>query len=159
MNNHNKYTGYGSNELYDPLSPEIRAKLAACEKTCTVPAGKRLISHGEYPRHLTIVDSGSVEISIPTAKRTIPVAVAGKGKVFGLRTLVSRKPSEIDVTALEECRVTLVPAEHFLEVLKQHPPMYLAIAQILSTDLKMAEGFLRQRTFTTTRRTPALAVG
>ena len=117
------------------------------------------MSHGEYPQHLIIVNSGSVEISLPTEKRTVPVSVAGEGKVFGLRTLVSGTLPEIDVTALEECRLTLIPAGNFLEVLKQHPQMYLAIAQVLSADLKMVEGFLKQRTFTTTRRAPALAVG
>ena len=159
MNNHNNHTGNSSNELYGPLSPEIRAKLAIHEQSSSIPAGERLISHGEYPQYLTIVNSGSAEISLPTGSRTVPVAVAGKGKVFGLRTLVSGTPSEIDVTALGECQLTLIPAVYFLEVLKQHPQMYLAIAQVLSADLKMAEGFLRQRTTTTSRREPALATG
>lgn len=159
MNNYNNHTGHSSNELYDPLSPEIRAKLAAHEQSSTIPVGQRLISHGESPQHLTIVNSGSVEIALPTKRRTVPVAVAGKGKVFGLRTLVSGNPSEVDVTALEECQLTLIPAAYFLEVLKQHPQMYLAIAQVLSTDLRMAEGFLCQRTTATSRREPALAAG
>lgn len=159
MNNYNNHTGQSSNELYDRLSPDIRAKLSAYEQTSTVPAGERLICHGECPRHLTIVNSGSVEISLPTGKRIVPVAVAAKGKVFGLRTLVSGSPAEIDVTALEECELTLLPTSDFLEVLKLHPQMYLAIAQVLSADLKMVEAVLRQRTLSMPRRSPALAAG
>ncbi|HEV2991079.1 MAG TPA: cyclic nucleotide-binding domain-containing protein [Candidatus Angelobacter sp.] len=159
MNNHNDHTGQSSNELYDRLSPDIRAKLSAHEQTSTVPAGERLISHRECPRHLMIVNSGSVEISLPTGKRIVPVAVAAKGKVFGLRTLVSGSPAEIDVTALEECELTLLPISDVLEVLKQHPQMFLAIAQVLSADLKMVEAVLRQRTLSMARRSPALAAG
>src|SRR5579872_5250985 len=151
MNNY-KTAAQNTNELYELLPPEIRAKLAAQEKTCAVPAGIRLISHDVYPECLAIVNSGLVEVSLPAGRQTFLLAAAGSGKVFGLRELVSGTLPEVDATTLEECQIAVLPAAPFLEILKQHPPMYLAIAKVFSADLRMLESLLRQRAPATPRR-------
>ena len=53
-----------ANELYDVLSPELRAELARFEQVQIVPAGTHLIACGVPPEHLVIVNAGKVEITL-----------------------------------------------------------------------------------------------
>src|SRR5437016_7472036 len=55
------------------------------------------------------------------------VALAGHGKVFGLRSAVSGELPEINVMCLERCTVTLLSKDEFLQILKQYPQIYFAI--------------------------------
>jgi CRP-like cAMP-binding protein len=133
-----------TNDLYAPLSAEMRQKLANCEETKTITSGTRLISHGIPPAYLFIINSGSVEVSLPSLARHITVAVAGIGKVFGLHALVSGELPRLDVTSLEDCVVTMIPKEKFAGILRENPQIYFAIAKVLSQDLKLADELLRR---------------
>lgn len=132
-----------SNELYESLAADVTQELRRHEKTITVDSGEKLIGLGDAPIHLIIVNAGSVTISIADGRRKISLGVAGSGKVLGLRSIISGMPSEIEASTLEECAVSLIPQQQFLKVLKQHPESYIAIARILSADLKAAEHLLR----------------
>lgn len=132
-----------SNELYESLAADATEELKRHEKTITVGSGKKLIGLGDAPIHLIIVNAGSAAISIADGRRLISLGVAGSGKVLGLRPIISGMPSEIEASTLEECAISLIPQQQFLEVLKQHPEIYIAIARILSADLKAAERVLR----------------
>jgi len=143
-----------ANELYQSLSAEVLQELRKYEKKMTVPAGAKLITQGIRPEHLIVVDQGSVEISIPAGGQAIFLAVAGQGKVCGLRSIVGGVLPETDVTTLEPCEITLIPDVPFNAVLKQHPEMYFAIAKVLSGDLKTAETILREIPSCRQRRCP-----
>ncbi|HZR27238.1 MAG TPA: Crp/Fnr family transcriptional regulator [Terriglobales bacterium] len=144
VNGQNTATNTNVNELYAPLPAEIRHKLERHEQIKTVPAGTRLISQGIAQAYLFIINSGSVELSVPSLGRSIKVAVAGSGKVFGLHAMVSGEPPKVNVTCLEECAVTLIPKEKFTEILQGNPQIYFAIAKILSQDLRIADDLLRR---------------
>jgi len=133
-----------TNELYEALSAEIRDVLHELEQVITVPAGAPLIVQNVVPEHVMILNQGSVEISVPAGGKTISVALAGHGKVFGLRSVVSGELPEINVICLEECSVTVLPRDEFIRILKQYPQVYFAIAKVLSADLKLAQDLLRE---------------
>ncbi len=133
-----------SNELYQSLPAEIRQELRKYETKVTVPPGVKLVTQGICPENLIIVDQGSVEISVPAGVRAIFVAVAGRGKVYGLRCIVGGVMPEIDVTTLEQCEITLIPGSAFVGILQEHQEMYFAIARVLSSDLKTAQTLLRE---------------
>jgi CRP-like cAMP-binding protein len=133
------------NELYQALGPEVRRELQAREEEIAAPTGTKLISQGITPEYLIIIKKGSVEISVPAGPRAVFLAVAGEGKVLGLRAIVAGVVPEIDVTTMEECRIGLIQKHKFLEVLKAHPEIYFAISKVLSADLKAAERLLRER--------------
>jgi CRP-like cAMP-binding protein len=132
-----------SNELYDCLPEEICEKLKRYEEIKVCPAGMQLINQSVHPQHLIFLIKGSVEISVPAGARSIALAVAGNGKVFGLRPVVSGALPEINVTCLEESTVALVPRQEFIDTLEQCPQMYFAVAKVLSGDLRMADNLLR----------------
>jgi CRP-like cAMP-binding protein len=135
-----------ANELYEMLSPELRAELARSEQSSTVPAGTSLLKHGVPPEHLVIVNSGKVEITLNCDHRSASLGYSGAGKVFGMRALVSGELPEIDVICLETCSVSTIPRDAFLALLKDNPEIYFAVAKVLSSDLRIADRILRNNT-------------
>jgi CRP-like cAMP-binding protein len=85
-----------------------------------------------------------VEISLPVSQGAFSLVLAGKGKVLGLRSVVSGELPDTDVTTLKASTVAMIPQNEFIHILHQHPQMYRAIAKVLSTDLKVADKLLRQ---------------
>jgi len=133
----------GSNELYAMLRSELREVLAQHEQLLTAPEGALLIDHGVLPDHLVILNSGTVRVSVPAPQRTVSLTTGQAGKVFGMRAAISGELPEIDVTCMEPCKITVLPRDVFLELLKNHPEVYCAVAKVLSADLQMADRILR----------------
>jgi CRP-like cAMP-binding protein len=131
------------NELYAELSAELRTELAKYERFVTVPAGTQLIKHSVLPEQLIILHSGKVEITLAGMQESFSLDGAETGKVFGMRAVVSGELPEVDVTSRENCRITLIPRDAFLTIVRAHSEMYFAIAKVLSNDLVMAQRFLK----------------
>lgn len=131
------------NELYSGLSEAVRQELSRHEETATVSRGIRLIQRGVPPQELIILSSGTAETTVPVAGKDASLGTAGPGKVFALHSIMTGAPPETTVTTLEECRVTRVPREVFLEVLVRHPEMYFAVVKVLSADLATADRLIR----------------
>jgi CRP-like cAMP-binding protein len=132
-----------TNELYSLLPAEVCRELEKQQQTINVPRGASLIRHGVAPVGLIVLNSGTVQISVPCSRRTASVTTGEQGKVFGMRATIAGELPEIDVTCLEDCRVTIIPRDAFLDVLKTNPEMYFAVAKVLSSDLQIANRILR----------------
>lgn len=135
-----------TNELYASLSSPVQRQLAEQQRSATVSPGSKLLECGVLPNRLIILNSGLAEITVPIADKPVSLGTVGAGKVLGLRSIMCGEVPEIDVTCLEDCDITLVPDDVFLEVLRRNPEMYFAVAKVLSDDLKMAQAFLREKT-------------
>jgi CRP/FNR family transcriptional regulator, cyclic AMP receptor protein len=134
-----------TNELYSSITQEVRQELAGIARVVTLSKGTKLLSHGAKPKQVILLDSGSVEITMPSEGKTFALGSLGPGKVIGLRAVVAGEVSEVEVTAIENCEVTLLDGDEFLAVLRRHPQVYLAVAKILSADLRNADEYLRQK--------------
>jgi CRP-like cAMP-binding protein len=132
-----------TNELYALLRAELRHELAQHEQFTTVPGGTILINQGILPDHLVILNAGTVRISVPCVQHAASLITGQQGKVFGMRAAISGELPEIEVTCLEPCKITTVPRDVFLGLLKSHPEIYFAVASILSADLQIADRILR----------------
>ena len=135
-----------TNELYANLSTEVLQQLTNEERSATVPPGSKLIEHEISPNQLIILNSGLAEITVTIAGKPISLGTVGSGNVLGLRSIMCGEVPEIDVTCLEECDITLLQRDTFLEVLRRNPEMYLAVVKVLSADLKRVQSFLRDKT-------------
>lgn len=142
-----------SNELYAGLTTDLRNELKRYEQEIKVPRGYKLIQYGVRPERLMILNSGTVEISVPSGGNEVSLGTAGPGKVFGMRAAVSAEVPEINVTALEECDLTIITGEDFAKLLRNFPQIYFAVAKVLSADLKIADQLIRD----CARKTSALA--
>ena len=134
------------NELYANLSAPLLQQLRNQERSATVSQGSKLIQYRISPNQLIILNSGLAEITVPVAGKPVSVGTAGPGKVLGLRCIMCGEVSEIEVTCLEECEITLLSRDAFLEVLHSNPEMYFAIVKVLSADLRTVQSFLREKT-------------
>jgi CRP-like cAMP-binding protein len=132
-----------ANELYEMLSPEVRAELVKAERSLTVPEGTTLIQQGVPPENLVIINSGKVAVSLNCMRGAASVDYSEPGKVFGMRALVSGELPEINVTCVESCSITVVPRDAFLSLLQDKPEIYFGVAKVLSSDLKIADRILR----------------
>jgi CRP-like cAMP-binding protein len=131
------------NELYASLPPAVRQEFAAHDKAVTVARGIRLVEMGVIPQGLIILNSGTAETTMNVAGKERSLGIAGPGKVFALHSVMMGTPPETTVTCLEECRVTIVPRDLFLEALARYPEMYLAVIKVLSADLATADRLIR----------------
>ena len=132
-----------ANELYELLSPELRTELEHHEQSMAVPAGTPLIKHGVLPDQLVIVNTGRVKVTFACTSESVSLDCTETGKTFGMRAAISGELPEIDVTAVGACRITVVPRDAFLGLLKANPEIYFAVAKVLSTDLQIADRILR----------------
>ncbi|MGZ4896312.1 MAG: Crp/Fnr family transcriptional regulator, partial [Candidatus Angelobacter sp.] len=107
-----------TNELYEMLSPELRAELARSERSMIVPEGTALIQQGVRPEHLVIVSSGKVSVTLNCERKSASLDYSEAGKVFGMRALVSGELPEVNVTCVESCSITTLPRDVFLALLK-----------------------------------------
>jgi CRP-like cAMP-binding protein len=78
------------------------------------------------------------------AGKEVSLGIAGPGRVFALHSVMTGNAPETTVTCKEDCRVTIVPKETFLEVLARHPEMYFSVVKVLSADLATADRLLRE---------------
>lgn len=143
MNSTTTAANPATNELYASLPVDVRQVLEQHERHVIVPRGQRLIQYGVLPNQLMILNSGTVEISVPSPEAEVSLGTAGPGKVFGMRALVSGETPEIDVTPLEDCEVTVIPGPEFIAVLQSTPQVYFGVAKVLSADLKIADQLIR----------------
>ena len=123
---------------------EVCRELTPHQQTKIVPAGTLLLEQGTAPIHLMIINEGQVEISVNSGRKTVPLTIVGKGKVLGLRAIVSGEVTEKNAVTLEDCTITFLPRRTFSDVLERHPEIYFAVASVLSADLKIAQDLLRQ---------------
>ena len=147
-----------ANELYEMLSPEVRAELAKAARSTTVPQGTVLIRHGVPPENLVIINSGRVAVTLNCPRGPASLDYSEPGKVFGMRAMVSGELPEVDVTCVECCSITTLPRDAFLSLLKDRPEIYFGVAKVLSSDLKIADRILRnnsRRSFCAGRSHPA----
>jgi CRP/FNR family transcriptional regulator, polysaccharide utilization system transcription regulator len=135
-----------TNELYSNVPVDVQQELTEEAKSGTASQGSKLIQHGVSPSRLIFLDSGSAEITVPVAGKPISLGTVGPGKVLGLRSVMCGEVPEIDVTCLEDCEITLLSSDTFLDVLRRNPQMYFAVVKILSADLKTVQSFLREKT-------------
>jgi len=133
-----------ANELYRPLPDRLVQILEALEQRQVCPAGACLVTRNVALQHVIIVRQGLVEVSVPAGNKHISIDMAGAGKVFGVRSVISGELPEINVACREECVIALLPRADFLRVVRQNPQMYFAVARILSADLMLAQQLIRQ---------------
>jgi len=145
------------NELYTLLPLEIREELSRYEERAVIPAGAKLLSQGAAVEHLIIIEQGSAGVSVAAEEYTIALGFAGKGRVLGLRSILSGALAEIDAAALEPCIISRISKRDFKTALQRYPAMYFAIAKLLSLDLNAAERCLREAPRVFTRKRNAFA--
>ncbi|HKE47727.1 MAG TPA: cyclic nucleotide-binding domain-containing protein, partial [Rhodanobacteraceae bacterium] len=90
-------------ELFEHLNDDDRATLAGVIDVRRLVAGETLFKAGEPGESLYVVRAGEVELYIKdTAGQRIPLAIVGRGEVFGELALLDRSPRTATAVAMAD---------------------------------------------------------
>ena len=132
------------NELYAGLPEAVKKELSSRGEAQTRARGTRLVQKGVLPEGVIILTAGAAETTVTVAGKEMSLGVAGPGRVFALHSVITGAPPDTTVTCRDDCKITMVAKDAFLEQLKRHPEMYFAVVRVLSTDLANADRLIRE---------------
>jgi CRP/FNR family transcriptional regulator len=104
------------------LSGAAMAQFEAIAPEVSRTRGEALFVEGETPRHVYVICSGRVKLSVTSREgRTAILRVAGPGEVLGISAAMSGVPHETSADAVELCRVKAIRVSDFLRFLQNFP--------------------------------------
>jgi CRP/FNR family transcriptional regulator len=104
------------------LSGEAGTHFEAIAPEVTHARGEALFVEGETPRHVFVICSGRVKLSVTSREgRTAILRIAGPGEVLGISAAMSGTPHETTADAVELCRVKAIRVSDFLRFLQNYP--------------------------------------
>lgn len=104
------------------LSGAAGAQFEAIAPEVTRARGEALFVEGETPRHVFVICSGRVKLSVTSREgRTAILRIAGPGEVLGISAAMSGTPHETTADAVELCRVKAIRVSDFLRFLQNYP--------------------------------------
>jgi len=123
--------------LFRPLDERSKQELVARAHRRTFAAGERIFEAGSPGQSMMAVLSGTVRISILTAKgKEIVLADLSAGEVFGEMALLDGKDRSADATALGKCDLLVLERREVLPFLRSHPDVCLTLLELLSLRLR-----------------------
>lgn len=117
----------GDGEVVGSLTPAERSVLASIGHVVTYAPGDRIIEEGAPASGFSIIESGLVEV----VRNGRPVGRVGELGVIGEMALFNADVHTAEVRAVEPCRVLLVPAEQFVQLVLQQEPAAVKVMESL----------------------------
>ncbi len=87
--------------------------------------------------------SGTVKVFRTIAGKEVELAILGKGAVLGEMALIDGRPRSASAKALDECTVTIVDADSFLNRVKGVPPWFMTIIKMTCQKIRNADKLLQ----------------
>jgi CRP/FNR family cyclic AMP-dependent transcriptional regulator len=118
--------------LFSNVSAAGLAAIVSAADEIDQPAGKVLVSEGEFRRELFVLLSGSATVSRDGRE----FAVLGPGDFFGEISLLSGGPRTATVTAASDVRVMILGPARFETVLASEPTIQRDVLSALGSRLR-----------------------
>lgn len=107
---------------FSHLSGAALAQFEAIAPEVSHARGEALFVEGETPRHVYVICSGRVKLSVTSREgRTAILRIAGPGEVLGISAAMSGTAHETTADAVELCRVKAIRVSDFLRFLQIFP--------------------------------------
>jgi uncharacterized membrane protein len=107
--------------LFSPLPREQLAELARAAERRRLRAGETVFRQGDPPEYLYVVESGAVEIVLPTRGEDIILASFEAGSFFGELAVFDRQWRTANARAATESSLLCVPLDEVAALLERHP--------------------------------------
>ncbi len=108
-------------------------------------AGQTIYSSGAPAERLYVVATGKIKLLRHTmAGNDVLLELLGPGEFFGSLTALGNEEYPDTACAQTDCCVLAVAADAFLEILREHPPVALAVLAAVTERLHFAQDTLRQ---------------
>lgn len=116
------------------LSTAALDDLAACCSWISASPGRQIMLANEISREVYFVVKGRVKILLYSALEGKPVLLATLGpfQMFGEMAALDGIARSATVEAEEECVLAVLPGEHFVRLIEQHPAFALAVMKHLA---------------------------
>ena len=133
-------------ELFEHLNDDDRENLARVIDVHRLAAGDTLFQVGEPGESLYVVQSGEIELFIKdTAGQRIPLAIVGKGEVFGELALLDRSPRTATAVALADSELLELDRDDLLLLFRTSPAAALRLLAAMGRMTRKADELLKTR--------------
>ena len=133
-------------ELFEHLNDDDRATLAGVIDVRRLAAGETLFKAGEPGESLYVVRAGEVELYIKdTAGQRIPLAIVGRGEVFGELALLDRSPRTATAVAMGDTELLELDRDDLLLLFQTSPTAALRLLAAMGRMTRKADELLRTR--------------
>ncbi len=123
--------------LFAPLGPEERADLASVFIRRAFDRGEILFRQGEPGRHLYLVESGKIKITVPsTDGREALLVILDSGEIFGELSLFDEGVRTADARAMDPVVVHVLPHDIFRKYVEGHPRVAWELLKILAVRVR-----------------------
>ena len=119
-------------ELFERLTTQQLADLAAVVEEATYPAGGAVLSEGEFTDGLFIIMAGEVLVS----KAGVTLRRLSGHEFFGEMSLLDGGMRSATVTAVDTVRLLRLSRDALLQIMEEQPAIAIAICQTLSRRLR-----------------------
>jgi small-conductance mechanosensitive channel/CRP-like cAMP-binding protein len=127
-------------ELFSPLGPEDRARLAEAMRRVRFAAGEVVIRQGDPGGSLYLLERGRVGVSLTVDGITREVATLGPGDVLGEMSLLTGAPREATCVAKSDVTAYVVDHSTMRALVAGHPRLAEDMAAILARRQSENEG-------------------
>lgn len=125
------------NYLFNSLSAQHIARLAACVVGRSVARGTGIFAKGYPGSSLFAICRGTVKISVPSADGHDAVFnLLGKGDIFGEIALLDGRPRTADAVAVTDCELFVIERRDFLPLMREEPDIALKMIETLCARLR-----------------------
>ena len=114
--------------IFKTLKDNEVAEIVSHFKVQEFKTGQIILRKGDRGEKLFIVLSGSVEI---IGDYGTPIAVLGKGEIFGEMSLLTGNPVSTKVRVLEDTKTMYISASNFRMILNRYSPLQMYFARLL----------------------------
>jgi len=133
-------------ELFEHLNDDDRVALARVIDVRRLAAGETLFQAGEPGESLYVVRAGEVELYIKdTAGQRIPLAIVGRGEVFGELALLDRSPRTATAVAMADTELLELDRDDLLLLFQTSPAAALRLLAAIGRMTRKADELLRTR--------------
>lgn len=107
--------------VFAKLPPEALKELLAALEPIEVPAGETIISEGDPPGPMFILEEGRCRVHIGVGNRRRNIAFIRKGEFFGELSVFREQRREATVEAVTDCRLFRLTRETYAGLLERYP--------------------------------------
>jgi CRP/FNR family transcriptional regulator, cyclic AMP receptor protein len=127
----------GSLPLFEGLSAEQLAKIAALAQVRTYAGRAVVVNQGEPARSLFAIIRGRLKVAScgPDGRDTV-LGIMAEGEVFGEVALIDGGARSATCTAIEPCELLVIERAQFMDLLETSPAIAVKLLDVLAQRLR-----------------------
>lgn len=127
-------------QFWSHLSPQLQWSLESQAKNLKFKRGEFVYREGDLPEGLHFIVEGLIGLTKygPSGKEYL-LRFFRQNQFFGHRSLFSGENYHSSAISLQPTKIKVVPKNVVLQILKEHPHLYLEVVQVLARELGRCE--------------------